>query len=196
MKKFLLGMCLSASCLPAFAESDFSVGLLLGSAKQETSSDGARDLSGSDLSIGVRAAYHINEYFAVEAGYHDYGEAEDSFVDSFDDNIGVTIGTTALTLGLKGSLPFDNGFALSARAGVASWEWDLAVRDSAFPGEVFKSDDDGTDLYYGVGAEYTINSQVSLGVEYTVTDMDVRSGVADIDHEVNNFSLSLNYSFN
>ena len=57
------------------------------------------------------------------------------------------------------------------------------------------ADDNGNDLYYGFGAQYNINSQVTVGLEYTITKMGISTEGVSADFDVKNMSLSLGYKF-
>lgn len=197
MKKVLLGILLASASLPVLAESKFSGELLLGTADQKTSVDGFGSSTVDEVSIGVRGAYTLNKHFAIEAAYHNYGEAKNSYVDEFGDDIRETVETTAINLGIKGSLPFENGFSLYARAGIALWDLSIKETDSAFPGEVFSIEDDGNDIYYGVGAQLDLSDKFFIGAEYTITDMEAEASFMNIsfDHEVTNLSVSVGYRF-
>jgi len=194
MKKVVLSVLLMSSVLPAMAENNFSAELLLGMADQELSANG-QSTSGDDTSFGVRGAYSLNENFSVEGAYQSYGETDDTYIDEFGDTINDKLSSTALSLGIKGILPLDNGVSLNARAGISFWDAEIKETDSAFPGETFKGDDNGNDLYYGIGAQYQINPQIFIGVEYTMTKMGISTEGVSADFDVKNISLSLGYKF-
>jgi opacity protein-like surface antigen len=194
MKKVVLSVLLMSSVLPAVAENNFSVELLLGMADQELSADGL-STSGNDTSFGIRGAFSLSENFAIEGAYQSYGETDDTYIDDFGDTINDKLSSTALSVGVKGIIPFNNGVSLNARAGISFWDVELEETDSYFPGQTFKADDNGNDLYYGLGAQYDINSQVTVGLEYTITKMGISTEGVSADFDVKNISLSLGYKF-
>lgn len=176
MKKVVIGALLGLSSLSSFAEdARFSAEVLVGKTDQELSSDYG-DTEGDDTSIGIRGAFLLNKNFALELSYHDYGEADDSYIDGWGDNIKDSLDSSSFNLGVKGILPLNNGFSLHARLGVAFWDVELSETDSAFPGETFKGDDSGNDFYYGIGAQCAINEKFTIGVEYTVSEFDTEIG--------------------
>ena len=89
----------------------------------------------------------------------------------------------------------ENGLSLNARVGVSFWDSEFEGTDSSAPGIIFKADDDGTDLYYGIGAQYDINPNLYVGAEYTLTKMDISTVGISADFEVDNLSLSLGFKF-
>ena len=135
-RNIVVGVLLGSSALTAVAESGFSGEVLVGTADQEFSF-GSLSTSGDDMSFGIRGAFSLNEHFAVEAAYRIYGEADDTYIDDFGDTINDKLSSTALNLGVKGSIPFDNGISLNGRIGLALWDVELKETDSAFPGVTF-----------------------------------------------------------
>ncbi len=198
MKQRLLGLLLAVCALPAMAEDRFTAEILLGTADQKSTAkfDGVTSsISGDDLSVGIRGAFSLNRYLALELAYHNYGEIDESYIDEFGDSINDKVSATAFNAGVKGILPFDNGISLYGRAGVSFWDVEARSTDSYFPGEVFKVDDDGSDAYVGIGLQYNLTPKLIIGAEYTITTMGLSVEGISVDHEVKNLSLSLGYRF-
>jgi opacity protein-like surface antigen len=195
MKIAFLGLALSAFTIPAFAESTTSLDFLVGLAKQSSEYEGTEFSSGDDISLGLRLAIGINKNVAAEISYQGFGETNDTYIDQWGDTINDKVSSNAATLGLKGIIPINNQASLNARLGIARWDLDVKTTDTAFPGIIFKYDDSGTDLYYGVGGQFKITPQFSIGVEYTIVPMDVNIDGDKIDHQVENLTGSLSYSF-
>jgi OOP family OmpA-OmpF porin len=191
MKKITLGILLTSCALPVLAESNLSAEFLVGSAEQESSIESFDIISDNDLSLGIRAALKVTPNIAFELAYQDYGTAEDSYT---VDNDTVTIGvsSSAVNVGVKGIIPFENGLSLNGRIGLSLWD---AEFEASALGETGKTDDNDSDLYYGLGLQYNISPELMVGVEYAYTDMDVSLEGVSVDHEVNNLSLSLGYKF-
>jgi len=145
--------------------------------------------------MGVRGAFQFNENFAVELSYQNYGEIDETFIDMYGDTINDTIQTTALNIGLKGIYPLQSGVSIIGRAGLSLWDYEIEETNSFYPGEVFTLDDDGNDFYFGIGAQYDINDQFFLNVEYTLLELDVSAPGGSFDHEVENFSVSAGVNF-
>ena len=142
-------------------------------------------------SLGLRLGYQFNEYIAIEAGYHNYGEAKDNYIDEFDDTINVKISSSAVSFGIKGSLPISDHFSIFARTGMAKWDFKSSFTDSSMPGEVEQLKESDKDIYYGIGAEYRFNETISLGLEYSLLSM----GWKDIESEYEQYSgVDFSYS--
>ena len=193
-RNIMLGLVLGLSAFSASAENNASAEILLGMADQEVSANGS-SASGDDVAFGIRGVMTLNKNVAAELSYHNYGEAEDTYVDEFGDTINDKLSTTAFNLGVKGILPLENGLSLNARVGVSFWDSEFEGTDSSAPGIIFKADDDGTDLYYGIGAQYDINPNLYVGAEYTLTKMDISTVGISADFEFDNLSLSLGFKF-
>ncbi len=162
-------------------------------------------------SLGLRLGYQFNEYIAIEVGYHNYGKAKDNYIDEFDDTINEKISSSAVSFGIKGSLPISDHFSIFARTGMAKWDFKSSFTDSSMPGEVEQLKESDKDIYYGIGAEYRFNETISLGLEYSLLSMgwkDIESeyeqyyGVdfsysldRKVDYKVQNLALLLKISF-
>lgn len=183
MKKTALAILLASMAMPSFAALDttgFSGEVLLGSAEHELSGGGV-SFSDDVYSYGIRGAYQINENFAVEVGYQDLGEAEFK-VD------GVTIAQmdiSALTLGVKGMYPLQNGLSVVGRFGLSSISAEASASGTS-------ASDDANELYFGIGGQYDINEQFYVGVEYLFASSDI---AGELDYDIGNLSLSAGIRF-
>ena len=193
MKKYALGVLLTVSGLPALAEISVTPELLVGKADQSTDVNGSKVTDGDDTSLGLRAVFGINKNLDVEVAYQDYGETDDTYVDSFGDTINDKFSTSALNVGLKGIAPFSDKLAFHGRVGLARWDTELKSTDSSSPGQTLSLDDNGVDIYYGVGVQYNLTPKLNVGMEYDITEMDVSFSGLAVDHTVKNLSLSLGY---
>lgn len=136
----------------------------------------ALDFEGDDTGYKVIAGIRPLDWLAFEANYINFGEPDDSLA-------GVKLrsegdGIAAYALGLFAAGPVD----LFAKAGVLKWDSELTN-----PQFGRLEDADGTDLAYGVGAQFRL---LSLGVraEYEIFDID------EVD-KANMISLSVTYTF-
>ena len=211
---------------PALSQSGFYAELSAGSVKNKVEIDSSfitysgniksqteifsETKSYDSTSLGLRLGYQFNEYIAIESGYHNYGEAKDSYIDVFDDTINEKISSSAVSIGIKGSLPISDHFSIFARTGMAKWDFKVSSTDSSMPGEVDQLKESDKDIYYGVGAEYRFNETISLGVEYSVLSMgwktlepvseqyynvDYSYPYSQLDYKVQNLALLLKISF-
>lgn len=191
MKHIALGVLLATTSATTIAQSSITAELLLGTADQEASINGFVT-AGDDTSTGIRGAFNINENFALELAHFDYGTISQDFVFNSE-----SINVTSTNLGVKGGIPFENGFSIYTRIGIAFWDWETTVTFPSVPDAAFRISDDGNELYYGFGAQFEFTPNVIGGIEYTVTSFDVSNAEYELtlDHEVENLALSLGLKF-
>lgn len=130
----------------------------------------AADFKGDDTGFKFIVGIRPLDWLAVEANYVDFGSPEDTVMGTkvkADGN-----GITASVVGFLPVGPVD----LFARAGLISWDTDVEGLST-----------DGTDLAYGVGAQFRFLS-ISLRAEYEKFDAD------EID-DLNMFSIGVTYTF-
>lgn len=195
MKNIILGLSISLVSFSSLADEPYFTGeFILGKATQEVG--GSDD---DDTSFGIRAAYQANKNLAFEISYQDFGEASWSYVDPFGDKIAEKSDTDSFNISLKGILPIDSRFSLFARAGLAFWNLDVDITDSSLPGLVFEGSDSGNDVFYGFGAQYSINDMAKIGVEYIFSefgvDLDGDLNGISTDLEIDTLAFSLAFSF-
>jgi hypothetical protein len=118
------------------------------------------DFDADDTAFKLIAGIRPLDWLAVEAAYVNFGEPK-------DDVSGIPLeadgdGISAFAVGFLAVGPVD----LFAKAGLIAW-------DSKIEGGVF--DDDGSDLAYGVGAQFRVLG-LSIRAEYEkfeITDVDL-----------------------
>jgi len=123
----------------------------------------------SDSGFKIFGGFQFTKNWGAEVGYVDFGKAG---IGGFGD-----IGVTALTLAGTGTLPLNESFSLLGKVGMANWD----ASGSASSG------DSGTDLFYGIGARYNINKNLSVQVEFETFSAE--------DDSVNMTSVGLRYKF-
>jgi len=109
------------------------------------------------------AGWRFLDWLAVEGNYVDLGSADDTI-----DNVKFETDVSGVSLSAVGFLPV-GPVDLFARVGAINWDADLSVS-----GETFS--DDGTDLTYGVGAQFRVWS-LSIRAEYEQFDVDAADTV-------------------
>lgn len=194
IRKIPLILSLALISSPVLAQGSFSGEILLGSADQETSGSGG-SISGSSTSFALRGVYGVNENLGVEFGYHNYGSFSETYIDSFGDTINDEASATAIAFGVKGIAPVHNIFSLVGRVGLALWDYELEETDSAFPGTVFSFSDDGSDIYFGFGGEFSVQENIHIGIEYSMLEMNMSFFGSSVKHKVNNLGVSVGMSF-
>ena len=135
----------------------------------------------SDMSYRVYGGYQLNKNFAVELGYADLGKVTGS---------GLVLGipataevkATAWDVVAVGLLPLNNNFTLFGKLGAASWNVDASV--SALGSTLPVGSASGTDLTYGLGAQYDFSPAVGVRVEwqtYKNVGDENTTGQSDVD---------------
>src|SRR5690606_14211621 len=132
---------------------------------------GADNFKGDDTGFKLIVGIRPLDWLAVEANYIDFGSPRDTVSGTRDQASGD--GITASVVGFLPAGPVD----LFARAGLVSWDADLNGRLST----------DGTDLTYGVGAQFRVWS-LSVRAEYEKFDAD---GLDDLSM----FSIGATFTF-
>lgn len=113
-----------------------------------------------DTAFSAFGGYQFNRYFALEAGYADFGRIEPR-------GIGNDLEARSGYLTAVGSVPFTERLSGYAKAGLH--RWDL---DEALPVLTGTGDDSGTDPTYGLGLQYRFNDTVALRGEYSRFEID------------------------
>jgi OOP family OmpA-OmpF porin len=112
--------------------------------------------NGYTMGIGVRMGPNV----AIEGGYVDLGEVSGN---------SSTLETTGAFAGLGLFIPLQPGFELTGRAGLIAWDQDFKTPLSTMS-------DDGTDIYFGIGAAFQVSRELHLTVgfdRYDINDKDV-----------------------
>jgi opacity protein-like surface antigen len=210
MKKTSIALMATLFATPAIAEIELSV--LFGSADQEVTTDDFTStsnnitstlsipvLSGDDDSIGIRIGFPINDHLTIEGSYQDFGEIKTRYTATSTSNSGLPdvhinatadFDTTAVAIGAKGILPISDSISLIGRLGLSRWEIDVTQTIEGTSG-IASSSDDGTDIYYGVGAEFNINTTMFVGLEYSVLEFDFFNA----EQKIENIALSIGAKF-
>jgi len=180
--------------METFAEYDLSFELLAGDAKHRDHS-----YEGSSSAIGLRIGYRLNPYFGLEASYQDFGKTDRFWFYRYFSSINEEYSTTALTFGLKGTIPLSNQFSVIGRAGVARWdhEYRSSGTSTDFPSLNYSKqlEDSGTAPYYGVGIDYQLNERFHVGLEYSIYKLDVSTDEELPDYTIKKAGVYLGYRF-
>jgi opacity protein-like surface antigen len=166
---------LALPVVPAVAaDNGFYLGGSIGQAnlKVDDLSNGisTADFDGDDMAWKLIAGFRPLDWLGLEASYVNFGEPEDTVLGEKLKAEGD--GITAFAVGFLPVGPVD----LYAKAGLISW-------DSKISGDF---SDDGTDLAYGVGAQFRVLS-LSIRAEYEKFD------VSNVDLDM--ISVGVTYTF-
>jgi opacity protein-like surface antigen len=166
---------LALPVVPAVAaDNGFYLGGSIGQAnlKVDNLTDGisTADFDGDDMAWKLIAGFRPLDWLGLEAAYVNFGEPEDTVLGEKLKAKGD--GISAFAVGFLPTGPVD----LYAKVGLISW-------DSKISGDF---SDDGTDLAYGVGAQFRVLG-LSIRAEYEKFD------VSDVDLDM--ISVGLTYTF-
>jgi hypothetical protein len=123
------------------------------------------DFDASSTGYKLIGGWRFLDWLSVEANYLDLGTGNDKI-----EGVKVQSDVSGASLSAIGFLPV-GPVDLFARVGAVNWNADLDV--SGFSG---KLSDDGTDLTYGIGAQFRVWS-LSIRGEYEIFDIEG----ADVD---------------
>jgi len=128
-------------------------------------------LDDSDSGFKIFGGFQFSRNWGMEFGYVDFGKA----------GIGGSIlgipftgdvGVTAFTFAGTGTLPLSENFALLGKVGLANWDAKVNVSTGIGAGSASES---GTDMFYGIGARYSFNKNLSVQVEFEQFETDADS---------------------
>jgi OmpA-OmpF porin, OOP family len=142
MKKIVLAVMLSAFIAAPAVAADMYVGVNVGSAKIDASN------LDTTTSFALLGGYTINEYFAAELAYSDFGSK---------DYPGFSLKSSAWSISGVGSYPFNEQFSVFAKLGFATTSTDTSGSSTS-----------KSDLTYGIGGQYNVNKQIGIRLGYDV----------------------------
>ncbi len=165
----------SAMSMPVFAAEERGyLGLSVGKAQfpdacNDLNTLGVQgDCDDSDSALKIYGGSRIYENFAVEAFYSDFGSISAEGTTTDGDNATANAEVSGFGASAVGLLPLSRSIDLMAKLGMLYWD----VESSSTVGGVSESNDDtGMDPTFGVGAQYTITSNVALRVEWERFDV-------------------------
>jgi OOP family OmpA-OmpF porin len=177
--------------VPLQMDSGFYVGAGIGRSEARdfcTNLGGACDAKA--MTWNLFAGYKFNRHFGVEAAYSDFGKAKTSgFIGGVASSASAE--TTAAELVAVGFLPLGDQFSLYAKGGFFRYDSD----GSAIGGVVDTSSDKGTELTFGLGAEYSATRSLGLRVEWQ-RYLGVGSGVLTLPKaDISVVRLGARYKF-
>ena len=180
MRKTLIAAALAASfsllSLPALSADN---GIYLGASVGQSSVEFDDTVGGESINFDASATgfkaiagWRFIDWLAVEANYVDLGSGDDN---------GIETDVNGVSLSAVGFVPV-GPVDLFARVGAVNWNADFDA-----PNLGVSESDDGTDLTYGVGAQFRVWS-LSIRGEYEIFD------ISDAD-TVDMFSIGVTWTF-
>jgi opacity protein-like surface antigen len=184
MHKTTIAAAAAAACslfsLPALSADN---GIYLGASVGQSSVQYDDDFEGQNLNFDASATgfkaiagWRFVDWLAVEANYVDLGSGDDDVLgEKIESDVN---GVSLSAVGFVPIGPVD----LFARVGAINWNADLEA-----PNLGIKGSEDGTDLTYGIGAQFRVWS-LSFRGEYEIFD------ISDAD-TVDMFSIGVTWTF-
>ena len=172
-------------------DSGFYVGAGIGRAEQRGFCSGLA-CDAKDFSWNIFAGYQVNRHFAIELGYADFGKATASgFVPPGLTPAAVSTETTALELLGIAAVPLTDSFSLYAKAGFFRYD----SEGTGTGGLLASANEKGTEVTFGLGAEYLITRNVGARLEWQ-RYFSVGSGIFGVDDgDVSVLRLTTRYRF-
>lgn len=185
MKRFSAGLIALAACMvSAEAAAATYFGLSVGqstlddwdSSVIDDGSFGSISAEDSDVGFRIMGGNELNENFAIEFGYSDFGEAT---ADGTSDGSGFfwapgpvsgRASADGFDLGVVARAPTSESFALFARIGMLIWDSKYDLHDSG--GNSINGTDDGSDLFFGIGGEFKTTGALAMRGEFTKYSLD------------------------
>lgn len=149
-------------------------------------------------SSGLRFGYRLTPHIALELGYLDFDEFNQSWQYRYFDDINQQLSISAITLGVRFSKEFFNRFSGNWRIGLAYLDYDYRETGiSSFPTLSYSTDrmDEDINIFFGFGLEYQLSSHFHLGIEYTPYSVDIDTGTETLDVSLDKTAIYLGIHF-
>ena len=160
----LLAMGMTGS---AVAETGFYAGASVGQATIDAC-DGVVNCDDEDTGWKIFGGWELNPNIALEAAWVDLGEVSGTVAGST-----VSGEADGFVFDVRGTLPLNDQFGVFAKVGLIDWEIEGG-------GAVAGFEDDGTDLMYGVGAQYMFTEQFGIVGEWEFYDTEDEADLLSI----------------
>ena len=164
--RFVAGLGVAALGLFSVGAHAADNGIYLGASVGQSGTEYQENIQGNNLDFDMSttgfkaiAGWRFLDWLAVEGNYVDLGSGDDNVLgEKIESDI------NGVSLSAVGFLPV-GPVDLFARVGAINWNADLKA-----PGLGISGSDDGTDLTYGIGAQFRVWS-LSLRAEYEQFDL-------------------------
>jgi OOP family OmpA-OmpF porin len=157
-------MMFSIAPLDVQAGDGFFVGASIGSASLNDDFDGLK-VDDDTTSYRIVGGWRVNQYFALEAGYHDFGDFEQNFtVDGVQSK--ARLSADGFTLGVTGSFPVADRIEIFGRGGMFFWDGDAEINN------VSQATPEDTNPYFGAGLSYAINGKFLVTGDWTRYELE------------------------
>ncbi len=163
---FTILLLVTVAYTSVYAEKSFYAGASIGeSYVEENNVLPGEDFDDEETAFKAFFGYRFHKNFAVELDYLNYGEIEDNIM-----GIDIEIDDLyAVALYGVGILPLTEKFELFVKLGGAYWDGEAKA---SVGGVSARSDENGTELAYGLGASYAFTEKFAVRAEYEEVDTD------------------------
>jgi len=164
--------------LPASADNELYGGVGLGFGSLEVNFPGDFfDVEGSAPAYGAHLGWRFLDYVAVEAGYQEFAKVDGTLTTAgpgggSSNQLEVEQNFSGFSATLVGRYPLNRHTEIYAKVGAIDWELEAT-------GEAGGGGTDGTDLCYGLGANFYTTGDWMVGIEAIIYDVDTKEVGAD-----------------
>jgi len=117
-------------------------------------------IDGSDTYLALGLGFEVNDFLAFELAYNDFGEVSQKLLSDE-----IKADATSFSASAIGRWQLNSSVSLYIKIGLDLWDLELK---SVF----FEEEEDGADLFFGIGGGYDINLQTVVHAEYQVHKFD------------------------
>jgi OOP family OmpA-OmpF porin len=165
MKKKLVAALIAFA--PAVAQAQGFVEIGFGQSSVDLGTFPGVSIDETDTTWAVSGGWMFHpSYLGAEVGYRDLGE-----IKLTGPGGSATLEVTGFMLGAVGRLPLTERLSIVPRFGLYLWDLEASASNGA------RASDDGSDFYFGIGADFQIGEKTHLGVHFARFDI----GGDDVD---------------
>ena len=151
-------------------------------------------LDEKDNGYSLYAGMPISDTMDIEVSYNDFGETSLSGVSGnqfiyegttyeFNATATLAVKASSMGVGVKQKYELSEGVMLYGKLGVHQWDSELSIASTT---ATANADEDGTDVFYGVGLEVNL-AKLKGRVGYSMYDLD--------GEEVDSINVGFSYNF-
>ncbi len=186
----------------SYAENDnrgFYIGAGAGEAEQKDACDDAfGSCDDDDFAWKVFGGYKFNQYFGVEGGSVDFGQSEGDalFIDLSNSQIFQATQEVKIDgFFLSGLVawPISDNFSVLAKLGMIYWDIEFDITDADNFALVGDEDENGTDVFFGLGAQYNFTPGFGVRAEWERFNNIGESEIGTSDIDLISGSMMLNF---